>query len=126
MFVVRRLDGTLIGSSSYLNVDPPNRRPRYRQHLVFGIGAAQRREYGDQAAAMLGHAFDVLDCVAVEFLHDFFNSPSRTAIEGLGAKLDGILHSHQLVPPGTRRDTERTPFSMSNGLRCERNCNSGC
>lgn len=54
---------------------------------------------------MLGHAFDALGCVAVEFRTHFFNFASRTAIERLGAKLDGVLRSHQLLPNGTRRDT---------------------
>ena len=54
---------------------------------------------------MLGHAFDELGCVAVEFRTHFFNSTSRAAIERLGAKLDGMLRSHQLLPDGSRRDT---------------------
>ena len=54
---------------------------------------------------MLGHAFDELGCVAVEFRTHFFNFTSRAAIERLGAKLDGILRSHQLLPDGSRRDT---------------------
>ena len=54
---------------------------------------------------MLGHAFDELSCVAVEFRTHFFNSTSRAAIERLGAKLDGVLRSHQLLPDGSRRDT---------------------
>jgi RimJ/RimL family protein N-acetyltransferase len=33
------------------------------------------------------------------------NHQSRRAIERLGAKLDGILRSHQLSPNGTLRDT---------------------
>ena len=45
---------------------------------------------------MLGHAFDELDCVAVEFRTHFFNSKSRAAIERLGAKLDGVLRSHKV------------------------------
>jgi len=103
-FVVRDLDGTLIGSSSYLNVDGPNRR------LEIGntwYRASVRRSgvNSETKLLMLGHAFDVLNCVAVEFRTHFFNFASRTGIERLGAKLDGILRSHQLVPDGTRRDT---------------------
>ena len=54
---------------------------------------------------MLGHAFDRLGCVAVEFRTHFFNFTSRAAIERLGAKLDGVLRSHQLLADGSRRDT---------------------
>jgi len=54
---------------------------------------------------MLGHAFDELGCVAVEFRTHYFNQASRAAIERLGAKLDGVLRSHQLLPDGSRRDT---------------------
>ena len=103
-FVVRRLDGTLIGSSSYLNVDAPNRRLEVG-NTWYGASARRSGVNTETKLLMLGHAFDVLNCVAVEFRTHFFNFASRTAIERLGAKLDGILRSHQLVPDGTRRDT---------------------
>ena len=54
---------------------------------------------------MLGHAFEALDCIAVEFRTHFFNQQSRRAIERLGAKLDGVLRSHQRAANGTLRDT---------------------
>lgn len=54
---------------------------------------------------LLRHAFEALDCIAVEFRTHFFNSASRAAIERLGAKLDGVLRSHQLLSDGSRRDT---------------------
>jgi RimJ/RimL family protein N-acetyltransferase len=103
-FLVRRLDGTPIGSSSYLNVDGANRR------LEIGATwyAASARRTGvnsETKLLMLGHAFDTLGCVAVEFRTHFFNFTSRTAIERLGAKLDGVLRSNQILPDGSRRDT---------------------
>lgn len=103
-FLVRRLDGTPIGSSSYLNVDGANRR------LEIGATwyAASARRTGvnsETKLLMLSHAFDTLNRVAVEFRTHFFNFASRTAIEGLGAKLDGVLRSHQILPDGSRRDT---------------------
>jgi RimJ/RimL family protein N-acetyltransferase len=103
-FVVRRLDGTLVGSSSYLNVDPPNRRLEIG-NTWYGASARRSGINSETKLLMLGHAFDVLNCVAVEFRTHFFNFTSRTAIERLGAKLDGVLRSHQLLPNGTRRDT---------------------
>ena len=54
---------------------------------------------------LLTHAFDQLDCVAVEFRTHFFNEASRAAIERLGAKFDGVLRSHQIAADGSRRDT---------------------
>ena len=54
---------------------------------------------------LLGHAFETLGCIAVEFRTHFFNRQSRAGIERLGAKLDGILRSHQIAANGTLRDT---------------------
>ncbi len=103
-FVVRRLDGTLVGSSSYMNVDAPNRRLEVGN--TWYVAAARRSGVNSETKLlMLGHAFDELGCVAVEFRTHFFNFASRAAIERLGAKLDGVLRSHQVLPDGSRRDT---------------------
>ena len=103
-FVVRSLDGTLLGSSSYLHVDAVNRRLEIGN--TWYVAAARRSGVNAETKLlMLGHAFDELSCVAVEFRTHFFNSTSRAAIERLGAKLDGILRSHQVLPDGSRRDT---------------------
>jgi N-acetyltransferase len=103
-FVVRRLDGTLVGSSSYLNVDAANRRLEIG--YTWYVASARRSGVNSETKLlMLGHAFDELGCVAVEFRTHFFNSKSRAAIERLGAKLDGVLRSHQVLPDGSRRDT---------------------
>jgi RimJ/RimL family protein N-acetyltransferase len=103
-FVVRSLDGTLIGSSSYLNVDAPNRRLEIG--ATWYVSSARRSGVNSEAKLlMLGHAFDELGCVAVEFRTHFFNFTSRAAIERLGAKLDGVLRSHQVLGDGSRRDT---------------------
>ena len=103
-FVVRGLDGKFIGSSSYLNVDATNRRLEIGN--TWYVSSARRSGVNSETKLlMLGHAFDQLNCVAVEFRTHFFNSASRAAIERLGAKLDGILRSHQVLPDGSRRDT---------------------
>ncbi|WP_460354801.1 GNAT family N-acetyltransferase [Mycobacterium sp. ZZG] len=103
-FVVRGSDGALIGSSSYLNVDGANRRLEIGN--TWYVDAVRRTGVNSETKLlMLSHAFDVLGCVAVEFRTHFFNFTSRAAIERLGAKLDGILRSHQLLPDGSRRDT---------------------
>lgn len=103
-FVVRHLDGTLVGSSSYLNVDAANRRLEIG-HTWYAASVRRTGVNTESKLLMLGHAFGELGCVAVEFRTHFFNFTSRTAIERLGAKLDGVLRSHQLLPDGSRRDT---------------------
>jgi len=103
-FVIRRLDGTFVGSSSYMNVDAANRRLEIGN--TWYVASARKSGVNSETKLlMLGHAFDELNCVAVEFRTHFFNSTSRAAIERLGAKLDGILRSHQVLSDGSRRDT---------------------
>ena len=93
-----------VGMTTYMNADHENRRVEigatWLRHAV------QRTGINTQCKLlMLTHAFDALNCIAVEFRTHFFNHPSRRAIEGLGAKLDGILRNHQIAINGTLRDT---------------------
>lgn len=52
---------------------------------------------------LLTHAFESLDCIAVEFRTHALNHQSRKGIERLGAKLDGVLRNHMIMPNGTLR-----------------------
>jgi RimJ/RimL family protein N-acetyltransferase len=54
---------------------------------------------------LLRHAFESLDCVAVEFHTDHRNLDSQRAIKRLGAHRDGVLRAHKRRPDGTLRDT---------------------
>jgi RimJ/RimL family protein N-acetyltransferase len=100
--------GQAVGMTTYMNIDAANRRVEigstwYRQSV-------QRSPLNTQAKRLLlAHAFEHLNCIAVEFRTHFFNQQSRRAIERLGAKLDGVLRSNQINPhplaPGALRDT---------------------
>jgi RimJ/RimL family protein N-acetyltransferase len=102
--VILNSDNKPAGMTTYMNVDAANRRVEigstwYRKSV-------QRTGLNSECKLLLlRHAFETLDCIAVEFRTHFFNRQSRTAIERLGAKLDGILRSHQLAANGTLRDT---------------------
>jgi RimJ/RimL family protein N-acetyltransferase len=102
--VVDNTTGRAVGMTTYMNVDANNRHVEigstwYRKSL-------QRTGLNTQCKLMLlTHAFETLDCIAVEFRTHAFNHQSRRAIERLGAKLDGVLRSHQLASNGTLRDT---------------------
>lgn len=102
--IVESESGQAVGMTTYMNIDAANRRLEigstwYRRRVQRGpINTACKR-------ALLTHAFEDLDCIAVEFRTHFFNRQSRTAIERLGAKLDGVLRSHQFTADGSLRDT---------------------
>lgn len=104
-FVVINPDtGRAVGMTTYMNIDEPNRRVEIGSTW---ISKAVQRTGLNQAMKLLllQHAFETLDCVAVEFRTHFHNLQSRTAIAGLGAKQDGILRNHQIDRFGNLRDT---------------------
>ncbi len=102
--VIDNAGGKAVGMTTYMNIDAAHRRVEigstwYRKSV-------QRTDLNTRCKLMLlGHAFETLNCIAVEFRTHFFNQQSRRGIERLGAKLDGILRSHQVAPNGTLRDT---------------------
>lgn len=54
---------------------------------------------------MLGHAFETLGCVRVEFKTDALNAPSRAALRRIGAVEEGTLRSHMITESGRVRDS---------------------
>ena len=97
-------DGQIAGMTTYMNVDAPNRRVEIGS--TWYAARVQRSAVNTQCKLLLlTHAFEKLDCIAVEFRTHFFNHASRRGIERLGAKLDGILRNHSIAPNGTLRDT---------------------
>ena len=96
--------GKIAGMTTYMNVDTPNRRVEIGS--TWYAKRVQRSAVNTQCKLLLlTHAFEKLNCIAVEFRTHFFNHQSRRGIERLGAKQDGILRSHQIAPNGTLRDT---------------------
>jgi N-acetyltransferase len=103
-FTVFDADGKIAGMTTYMNVDTPNRRVEIGS--TWYARRVQRSALNTQCKLLLlMHAFEWLDCIAVEFRTHFFNQQSRRGLERLGAKLDGILRNHQIAPNGTLRDT---------------------
>jgi len=103
-FAVLTPDGTAGGMTTYMNIDSENRRVEigstwYRKSVQRGALNTEAKKL------LLTHAFEDLGCIAVEFRTHFMNRQSRTAIERLGAKLDGILRNHMIMPDGSYRDT---------------------
>jgi RimJ/RimL family protein N-acetyltransferase len=103
-FTVLDADGRVVGMTTYMNIDAKNRRVEIGS--TWTARSAQRTPLNTQCKRLLlGHAFDTLGCIAVEFRTHRLNQQSRRAIERLGAQLDGILRAHALASDGTVRDT---------------------
>ena len=104
-FVVREVpSGVVVGSTRYFNVEPAHRRLEIG-HTWYAKRVQRTAVNAEAKLLLLTHAFETLDCVAVEFRTSFFNFESREAIARLGAKQDGILRHHQILPDGMLRDT---------------------
>lgn len=54
---------------------------------------------------LLTHAFETWKCVRVELITDVLNVQSRAAILRLGAKQEGVLRQHLILPSGRVRDS---------------------
>ncbi|MBK7554391.1 MAG: GNAT family N-acetyltransferase [Flavobacteriales bacterium] len=96
--------GKVVGMTTYMNIDEQNRRVEIGS--TWYAQSMQRTGLNTECKLLLlTHAFQTLECIAVEFRTSFFNHRSRRAIERLGAKPDGILRNHMRMPDGTLRDT---------------------
>lgn len=112
-FVVRdNASGDIVGCTRMFNVDAANRRLEIG-YTWYARRVQRTRLNTECKLLLLGHAFDVLHCIAVEFRTHWFNHASREAIARLGAKQDGVLRNHHLMPDGSMRDT--VVFSIIDG-----------
>ena len=103
-FTVIDAAGAIVGMTTYMNIDAVHKRVEIGS--TWYAAGTQRTALNTQCKRLLlGHAFDTLGCIAVEFRTHRLNTQSRRAIERLGAQLDGILRAHQVSPNGTLRDT---------------------
>ena len=102
--IIEKATNQAVGMTTFMNIDADNRRLEigstwYRKRV-------QRTGLNTECKLLLlTHAFEQLQCIAVEFRTHFFNRQSRAGIERLGAKLDGVLRQHQFARDGTLRDT---------------------
>ena len=103
-FAVLELGGRAVGMTTYMNIDHVG--PRVEIGSTWYAEHAQRTGLNTEAKLLLlGHAFEQIGVLAVELRTHFMNHQSRRAIERLGAKLDGVLRSHQRAKDGSLRDT---------------------
>ena len=92
------------GSTRFMNANLPNKRVEIG--FTFLGKSWQRSPINTEAKLlMLTHAFETLKLNRVELMTDYLNTASRQAILRLGAKEEGILRNHVVMPDGRERDS---------------------
>ncbi|HVI97886.1 MAG TPA: GNAT family protein [Sphingomonas sp.] len=102
-FAVLDAEGRVSGSTRFLRMNEGHRRVEIGGTVY--AKRVQRTGLNTEAKRLLlAHAFEMLGCNCVQLRTDYLNRQSRRAIERLGARQDGVLRGH-MVMPGHARDT---------------------
>jgi len=104
--IVRREDNRVVGSTRFWKIDRHNRKLEIGHTWL--SASVQRSAVNTEAKfLLLRHAFEVMDCVRVQFTTDELNEKSRAAILRLGAKQEGIVRNERIMPDGRKRNSVR-------------------
>ncbi|HEX7910014.1 MAG TPA: GNAT family protein [Paraburkholderia sp.] len=104
--IVRRDTGALVGSTRFWKIDRVNRKLEIGHTWL--SESAQRSAVNTEAKyLLLCHAFEVMQCVRVQFTTDELNEKSRAAIQRIGAKLEGVVRHERIMPDGRKRNSVR-------------------
>lgn len=104
--IVRRDTGAIVGSTRFWKIDRANRKLEIGHTWL--SGSVQRSRVNTEAKyLLLTHAFEVMQCVRVQFTTDELNEKSRAAILRIGAKQEGIVRHERIMPDGRKRNSVR-------------------
>jgi len=104
-FVIVQLpDDQIVGTTRFYDIFANDRKCAIGYTWL--AKSAQRTPVNTEAKLlMLTHAFEAWQCVRVELITDVRNEQSRAAILRIGAKQEGILRKHIMLPSGRIRDS---------------------
>lgn len=102
--IIRRSSGKVIGSTRFYNILPEDRSAEIG-YTWLGVSAQRTAANTEAKLLLLTHAFETMRCIRVTLITDVLNEQSRAAILRLGAKQEGIMRSHMIMPDGRVRDS---------------------
>jgi len=102
--IMRKPSGQIVGSTRFYNIERQDRNAEIGYTWI--AASAQRTAANTEAKLLLlTHAFESWRCIRVSLITDVLNQQSRAAILRLGAKEEGILRNHLIMPGGRYRDS---------------------
>ncbi|MGH9933253.1 MAG: GNAT family N-acetyltransferase [Pyrinomonadaceae bacterium] len=102
--IVRKSSGEVIGTTRFYEIERNDRRVAIG-YTWLSVSAQRTAINTEAKLLLLTYAFENWRCNRVEFITDVLNQQSRTAILRLGAKEEGILRNHMVMPNGRIRDS---------------------
>ena len=94
----------IVGSTRFYEIRPQDRAAAIG-YTWLAKSAQRTRVNTESKLLLLTHAFEDWRCNRVELITDVLNEQSRMAILRLGAKQEGILRKHLILPNGRVRDS---------------------
>jgi len=102
--IIRKSSDEAVGTTRFYEIRPNDRAVAIGYTWL--AKSAQRTAINTESKLLLlTYAFEHWRCNRVELITDVLNQQSRTAILRLGAKQEGILRKHLILPSGRIRDS---------------------
>ena len=97
--VIHLESGKVAGATRYLNISPKDRGLEIGG-TGYGVEFQRPAVNTECKLLLLSHAFETLKVIRVQIKTDSRNERSQRAIERLGAKWEGVLRNHMILPDG--------------------------
>lgn len=97
--VIHLASGKVAGATRYLNIAPKDRGLEVGG-TWYGSEFQRTAVNTECKYLLLGYAFEMLKAIRVQIKTDSRNERSQRAIERIGAKREGVLRNHMILPDG--------------------------
>ena len=102
--VIHLASGCVAGATRYMEIRPSHKGLEIGG-TWYGLEYQHTVVNTESKYLLLRYAFEKLGTIRVQFKADIRNERSWRAIERIGAKREGILRNHYILPDGVRRDS---------------------
>lgn len=96
--------GRVAGATRYMNITPKDRGLEIGG-TWYGLEFQRTVVNTECKYLLMTYAFETLNVIRVQLKTDLLNERSQRAIERIGAKKEGILRNHMILPDGRIRDS---------------------